>query len=282
MRLKSYFSESVEAAIELARKELGDDALLVHSRPATPETRYLGAYEVVFGVVPAEPPPDSPPATGLAATAPREHISVDSELGRFVALVGPPGAGKTTTLVKLAARYGMARGRSVHIVTADVHRIAAADQLRTLAAILGIGCDVAETPLVLLQLMDRHRAKDLVLIDTPGFSFRDLDDDDAADLAQVLAADPEVDTHLVLPASMKAADLSRTADAYRIFKSSKLLFTRVDETRDLSSLAKEAIRSKLPVSFLCSGQEIPDDIEEATPRALTPMVSVPARMGAAA
>lgn len=280
MRLKSYFSESVEAAMELARKELGEDALLVHSRPATPETRYLGAYEVVFGVVPAEPPPDSSPTTSVAASAPREYLSVDSELGRFVALVGPPGAGKTTTLVKLATRYGMARGRSVHILTADVHRIAAADQLRTLAAILGVGCEVAETPLGLLQLMERHLAKDLVLIDTPGFSFRNLDD--ASDLAQCLAADSEVDTHLVLPASMKAADLSRIADAYRVFRPSKLLFTRLDETEDLRSLSKEAMRMKLPVSFLCSGQEIPDDIEEATQRALMPWSSVPATMGAAA
>lgn len=279
MRLKSYFSESVEAAMELARKELGDDALLVHARPATPETRYLGAYEVVFGVVPPEPP-----APGLIPATHQETLSVDSELGRFVALVGPPGAGKTTTLVKLAVRCGLAQGRSVQIITTDVHRIAAADQLRTLAAILGVGCDVVQTPLAMLQSMQEHRAKNLILIDTPGYSFRNLDE--ASDLAQCLANDPEVDTHLVLPASMKPGDLARMADAYRMFKPAKLLFTRVDETENLSSLGKEAMRLNLPVSFLSAGQEIPDDIEEATPAAFmkaTPsLYALPHTMGAAA
>jgi flagellar biosynthesis protein FlhF len=276
MRLKSYFSESVEAAMELARKELGDDALLVHARPATPETRYLGAYEVVFGVVPPEPP-----ATNITALPQQEHVSVDSELGRFVALVGPPGAGKTTTLVKLAAQYGLARGRSLHIITADVHRIAAADQLRTLSAILGIGCDIAESPIALTHLLDQHRSKGLILIDTPGFSHRDIDD--ASDLAQHLSMDDEIDTHLVVPASMKTADLSRMVDAYRIFKPAKLLFTKLDETERLDSLGKEAIRAQLPISFLCSGQQIPEDLEEATIHRLRQQPSViPYTLGAAA
>jgi flagellar biosynthesis GTPase FlhF len=65
MKLKSYFSRTVESAMELARQELGEEALLVHARPTTPETRYLGAYEVVFGVVPASPAPSS-----LAPNAP--------------------------------------------------------------------------------------------------------------------------------------------------------------------------------------------------------------------
>lgn len=287
MRLKSYFSESVEAAMELARKELGDDALLVHSRPATPETRYLGAYEVVFGVV----PPDRPPASSGPPPVVEQRVSVDAVLGRssgaraVVALVGPPGAGKTTTLVKLAAQYGLARGRHVQFLTADVHRIAAADQLRTLAAILGIGCDVADSPIALMQLLEHHRSKNLVLIDTPGFSSRDFED--ATDLATCLSNDPEIDCHLVVPASMKPSDLARVVDAYRVFQPAKLLFTRIDETEQLDTAVNEAVRAKLPVSFLSTGQQIPEDLEEATVRRLTQPAWIPQlhtvhMMGAAA
>jgi flagellar biosynthesis protein FlhF len=319
MKLKSYFSATVEAAMELARKELGDDALLINARPATPETRYLGAYEVVFGLVAAEPaasapvlasddsfreelaelrrqldrltlsPIDNPAATPqvqapstsdelhpalhekLAAGVRFEQLfRTGANLGRRVALVGPPGAGKTTTLVKLAARYGIARRRSTQILTADVNRIAAADQLRTLAVILGIPCEVTDTPLTLGQQLEAHSAKDLVLIDTPGFGFREMDD--ASELAVFLATQPEIDTHLVLSASMKPSDMSRVLDSYAVFRPSNLIFTHVDETDRYGALVSEASRRDLPISFLCTGQRIPDDLEEATARRLTDLV----------
>src|SRR6185503_9373554 len=123
-----------------------------------------------------------------------------------------PGAGKTTTLIKLAARYGLACRRPVQILTADVFRVAAAEQLRSLAAILGIGCDVAETPRALAQLLDQHRAKELLFIDTPGLSAREMND--GVDLARLLASHPAIDTHLVLAASMKPADIARVIDQY--------------------------------------------------------------------
>src|SRR5262249_25179329 len=89
-------------------------------------------------------------------------FEVDASLGKAGRLIGPPGAGKTTTLVKLAARYGLAARKPAQIVSADVCRIAAADQLRSLAAILGIGCDVVETPVALAQALEEHRGKELV------------------------------------------------------------------------------------------------------------------------
>jgi flagellar biosynthesis protein FlhF len=273
MKLKSYFSGTVEAAMELAHKELGEDALLINARPSTVETRSLGAYEVVFGVpakpADASPAPAKPPAVnrstdslaqdvaemkreiermaqsfrGVPISAPTQAASagwgagsalydllIENELdpalarqvaggtpledlfeidptpGRrgatrgVVALVGPPGVGKTTTLVKLAARFGLTSRRPAYILSADVYRIAAADQLRSLAAILGIGFDIVETPAALAQALEEHRGKDWVFIDTPGLAASEMED--GADLARLLSSDPEIDTLLVLSASV--------------------------------------------------------------------------------
>ncbi len=363
MKLKSYFSGTVEAAMELARRELGDEALLVNARPSTAETRHLGAYEVVFGtsgaplgpsarVVKPAGSPEPANAAGVRATnasaavatlakngersgdrlardvaemrreierladclrgasmlaapidpacsgifsrlvdreldpaiaqavaqgAPLEQFfEVDATLGRkgasraVIALVGPPGAGKTTTLVKLAARYGLGSRKPAHIITTDVFRIAAADQLRSLASILGIGCDVSETPGALAQLLEEHRLKDFVFIDTPGLSAVEMED--GADLARLIASHPEIDTHLVLAASMKPADMARTIERYAIFQPAKLLFTRLDETACYGALISEASRRGLPISFLAGGQQIPDDIEPAGKQQLAELV----------
>ncbi|HLH38317.1 MAG TPA: GTPase [Bryobacteraceae bacterium] len=338
MRLKSYFSGTVEAAMELARKELGEDALLVHARPAMPETRHLGAYEVVFGSnAPLNPHPAAPKTEGatpdhlrrdlaemkreierlskclsgarifsepaseesercahlianeldpmIAQAVARgasldEFFQVDATLGRrganraVVALVGPPGAGKTTTLVKLAARYGLASRKPAQILSADVFRIAAADQLRSLAAILGIGCDVVETPVALAQAIEEHRHKDFVFIDTPGLGRDDMED--GTDLARLIASHPEIDTHLVLSASMKPADMARVIERYEIFQPKKFLFTRIDETASFGALLNEAWRRERPISFLATGQQIPDDLEAATREKIGGLITGPA------
>jgi flagellar biosynthesis protein FlhF len=203
-------------------------------------------------------------------------FEVDATLGKAnttnaaVALVGPPGAGKSTTLIKLAANYGIALGKSVQILSADTHRIAAADQLRTLAGILGVGCDVVETPMALARALAEHRMKDLILIDTPGLAPGDMDD--SIDLAHVIASHPEMDTHLVLSAAMKPADMSRAAERFGMFRPRKLIYTHLDETARYGALISEAARRTLAISFLAAGQRIPDDLEPASRHRLVELV----------
>jgi flagellar biosynthesis protein FlhF len=372
MKLKSYFAQTVEAALGLAREELGPEAMLVESRKAPPEAGRAGDYEVVFGLAAGqsgEPPsvrrrtpepqaagsgkapklgqsgldglreeirqmrraiwraglnaagsaaPFSDRAEVLSILAEAEldprlasevaacvearlsgdpllerdaagqaggvserklerilleelegRLMVDATVGspggspRIVALVGPCGCGKTTTLAKLAVHCGLEKRSSIQFLCLDTYRVAAAEQLRCLAAILGAGFEVLDTPAGLDQALGTYRQKGLILIDTPGYGAADMDI--AADLASYLGRRPEIDVQLVLPASMKPADLAHVVDRFDVFRPSKLLFTKLDETGSFGPILSEAVRTGKPVSFLTIGQRIPDDLEEASP-----------------
>jgi flagellar biosynthesis protein FlhF len=192
------------------------------------------------------------------------RFSVQPTLGRnesqtrIVALAGPPGAGKTTTLVKLAVNYGLASRRPVLLLSMDTYRIAAAEQLRSYAAILGVGFQLLETVTSLAQAIEENRGKDLIFIDTPGYAYGDMDS--AAGLARFLATRNDIDTHLVLSSSMKSADLSRMVDTFEIFGPQRLLFTRLDETGSVGPIFNEAVRTGKPLSFFATGQRIPEDM----------------------
>jgi len=206
----------------------------------------------------------------------REEIEsmcpIDATLGRklanatgarkIVALIGPSGCGKTTTLVKLAVRYGLAARRPTQLLTMDLDRIGAADQLHSFAAILGVGFQTVETGNALRLSLQEYKNKDLILIDTPGYGPNEIDSTSGE--VEFLARHAEIDVHLVLPATMKPADLAGVVDRFAGFRPHKLLFTRLDETRTFGPLLNEAVRTGKPLSFLTAGQQIPEDLEPAT------------------
>jgi flagellar biosynthesis protein FlhF len=179
-----------------------------------------------------------------------------------VVLAGPPGAGKTSCLVKIAMREAVARRRPAAIVSTDSLRVAASEQLRTYAAILGLPFAVAETPAALRQAVAENAARDLILVDTPGFGRGERDW--AAEWVRLLEEIPGRETHLVLPASLRTAEMLDAVKWWSLFSPAALLVTRMDETDRIGGWVSAAIESNLPVRFFSTGQRIPEDFEEAS------------------
>ena len=191
------------------------------------------------------------------------RFDIHPEIGRVTALVGPPGAGKTTTLIKLAVNQCLKLGRAVRLISADQVRIGAAEQLRTYAAILGVPFQAVESTIALARALDDAPADTWVLIDTPGFSAALLADL-GSDLAAFLTRRQDIDTHLVLTASMDRAERAHVTDRFADFHAGKLIFTRMDETSSSATAFCEAARTQKPISFLCHGQSVPEDIVAAS------------------
>jgi flagellar biosynthesis protein FlhF len=182
---------------------------------------------------------------------------------RILALVGPPGAGKTTTLVKLAVSEGLQKQKTIQIICLDTYRVAAADQLRSYAAILGVPFELVDHASLLEGAVRASQGKDLVLIDTPGIGPAEAEI--LADFASGMQSLETLQVHLVLPACLRIADLQRTAARFATVRPTHLLFTRTDETDSFGPLYSLSVLANRPVSYLCSGQQVPEDIEPATP-----------------
>lgn len=351
---RSYFAQTVEAAVAQARLELGADTLLVDSRRIDGSDDRAAGYEVLFessGAACPDEPAARPDSSGLveevaglkrdlarmnsllrhlaaaayrcdATLAPvaaklgdlgfpqelsselvyqierrlgRGHyrdapsdrdlqralaaelesrlrvspgVGLDAAARKIVVLVGPPGSGKTTTLAKLAVVAGVSQGLPAAIISTDSFRVAAADQLRSYSAILGLPFECAETPGDLLRSLEAHRNKRLLLIDTAGYGPGEADL--ARQWGQFFQSRSEIEVQLVLNASSRYRDLASALSFWSSYAPSRLIFTRLDEAAACGGALALAMNSALPVSFLCAGQSVPEDI---APAAMSRLVS---------
>ncbi len=176
-----------------------------------------------------------------------------------IALVGPTGVGKTTTIAKLAAAYKLRHGRRVGLITCDTFRIAAVDQLRTYAEIIGLPLKVVMTPSEMSAACAAFAGLDAILIDTAGRA-----PTDAAKLeelhALIAAAKPH-QTHLVLSSAASESVMRDAAARFMPLGADRVIFTKLDEAVNFGVLVNVARGINARLSFLTTGQEVPDQIE---------------------
>jgi flagellar biosynthesis protein FlhF len=181
---------------------------------------------------------------------------------RVVALVGPTGVGKTTTIAKLAAGFRIEARRRVGMVTIDTFRIAAVQQLRAYAEIMDLPMEVVERPDQMGQALDRLGDVDLVLIDTAG---RSPSSDARIDqLVELLRTAQPDETHLVLSATSSPATVQSVIKGFAPIRPTAAILTKLDEAPYTAGIISAIVASEsfsgIPLSYLTNGQQVPDDI----------------------
>lgn len=189
---------------------------------------------------------------------------------KVVALIGPTGVGKTTTVAKLAANFALREKFSVALITADTYRIAAVEQLKTYADLISIPIDVVYTPQELRAALYRHQDKQLVLIDTAGRS--PSNQPQLAELEALMAVDDNIEKHLVLSATTKFTECLDAVQRFQSSKPQKYLFTKIDEACNLGTVFNLMFHAPKTLSYITTGQNVPDDIEPADPNRLTTLM----------
>lgn len=189
---------------------------------------------------------------------------------RLIALVGPTGVGKTTTIAKLAANFRLRERCRVGLITVDTYRIAAVEQLRTYADIIDLPMEVVSSPREMHEAVQRMAGLDLILLDTAGRSPRD--EVKIQELKTMLAEAQADEVLLVLSSVTSTAGLKKTAERFAEAGTTSLVLTKLDEANGLGNLLPLLRSCRLPLSYTTNGQNVPDDISPADRRKLARIV----------
>lgn len=189
---------------------------------------------------------------------------------KIVALVGPTGVGKTTTIAKLAANFALSREVNMSLFTIDTYRVAAIEQLKTYGDIIGLPVETIMTPQGLKEALKANDKKDLILIDTAGRS--PYNRMHLNELKSFLDFQPQRETHLVLSSTTRLADLKQIVRNFLATGVDRLIFTKTDETEVVGGIISIAHETGLPVSYITTGQSVPDDIMVAEQPSLAKML----------
>ena len=178
-----------------------------------------------------------------------------------IALVGPTGVGKTTTVAKIAAQCALEQGLRVGMITNDTYRIAAVEQLRTYARIMEVPLEVVIKPSDLPPILEGYARKDIVLMDTAGRS--PFDEVQMGELKILLQSDRKIESLLLVSAGMDSQSMERVVHRFAPLKPKGLIVTKLDEATRFGALFSLSIWSRLPFAFFTMGQRVPEDILRA-------------------
>lgn len=192
----------------------------------------------------------------------------DHDFGRFsynkkyLNVVGPTGVGKTTTLAKIAAKAVLQDQKKVAFITTDTFRIAAIEQLKTYAKILNVPVEVAYSIKDFKEALERLSDYDFILVDSAGRNFRNPLY--VEQLNQVIDFNEQMETHLVLALTSKYRDMKKIIEQFQLIEIDKFIFTKFDETDSIGGMVNVMLDFNTGSSYLATGQNVPDDIEEAS------------------
>ncbi|MGI6484886.1 MAG: flagellar biosynthesis protein FlhF [Thermoanaerobacterales bacterium] len=187
-----------------------------------------------------------------------------------VAFVGPTGVGKTTTIAKLASHFALYQGKEVAMITADTFRVGAIEQLKLYGELLGVPVRTIYNFDDTKKIMEELKSYDLLLIDTTGTSPNNkLQIRKTKGLLEALAP---TDVYMVISAATKGQDICQILNNYKEMNYNKLLITKLDETNTYGPILNAIEITKCPLSYITSGQNVPDDIEIASSEKIAEMI----------
>ncbi|MGJ8636193.1 MAG: hypothetical protein ACSHX5_05075 [Phycisphaerales bacterium] len=244
VELADQFAGAVRDRLDKA--ELENEFIVRHAMLSEIESS-ISTISDSFLAQPTHQPTNQP--TSQRSSEDRPHV---------IALIGPTGVGKTTTVAKLAATAKLRHGKKVALITSDTYRIAAVEQLRTYASIIGLELKIANSPEEIQSVIASLTDVDLIVIDTAGRSQNNHSRLD--ELGKLIEAAQPDETHLVLSSTVGENVLRKTAERFRDLGPDRCILTKIDEAVTTGMIAGIGDRIGLPLSFVTVGQEVPDDI----------------------
>ena len=277
MQLRTFSGPDLASVSWAARRALGDDAMIAHSRVV----RERGTSRVEVAATTATEvahfrallPPERPRAASRA-TRPTKGVRP-----LIIALVGPTGAGKTTTLAKLAVNPDAFGNRRVGLLTLDTYRAGAVEQLEAYAAAAALPCESIYDPSEIEGALRRLASCDVILVDTPGRGPRSQGD--AGTWRAALRQLRPDEVHLCMPASWRLDLATSARESFAPLGITHALVTKLDEVPADAMIARLAAAIELPARWVTDGQDIPTDLRDAAPRMLGALGVAPAQVASA-
>ncbi|MFZ0430925.1 MAG: flagellar biosynthesis protein FlhF [Acidobacteriota bacterium] len=202
----------------------------------------------------------------LLQVAPIDHAAGT----RACIFIGPTGVGKTTTIAKLAARFALKDHKRVKLLTFDTYRIAAAEQLRTYADIIGIPAKVIFSIDELDDEVSKAGPNDILLIDTTGHSHKRIGE--YQELSSYVRDQERIEKHLVMSCTTRQDDLREIVACFSVFRPDKFIFTKLDESSSFGVLLNECVRTNRPLAYLTNGQDVAEDLIVPTPATIADLL----------